>query len=208
MQRKWLRCIFWVSLNKQIKETCSTAVVLTLLDFLICNQAVWTAWHESLSVRIPNQKSSTFPHWFISNRFFIYWQIIWSLSAWGRVKQALGEEVRMVMFVDHQSACLIIIKASVHWVCRGTEMMGTATQREKSAEGKVALKLAGEGHKVMVFLGIRKHTARSCFNVTLPSWMKHCEWCCTRRSSRHTECASPQRDNLRLVGEKLKFNII
>lgn len=48
-------------------------------------------------------------------------------------------------------------------------MMGTATQTEEGVEGKATLKLAGEGHEVTVFLGIRKHTAHSCLNVTLAS---------------------------------------
>lgn len=105
------------------------------------------------------------------------------------------------------SVCLRI-KASSAPCLQGNRDDGGCYQTQKSGEGKVTRKLAGKGHKVMVFLGIRKHTARSCFNVTLPRWIKHGEWCCTKRSSSHTAWAFPLRDSLRLVGEKLKFNII
>lgn len=83
--------------------------------------------------------------------------------------------------------------------------MGTATQTEISVEGKVALKLAGECHEVTIFLRIRKHTAHSC-NPTLLNWIKH--HAPRGPPDRHTARASPHRDSLRLVAEKLKVNII
>lgn len=78
---------------------------------------------------------------------------------------------------------------------------------KRSWEGKVTLKLAGEGHKVVVFLGSRKHNRLSCFNSALQSWIKYCKWCCTgtrctKRCTEHAVCPVPHRDCLRLTGEK------
>lgn len=86
------------------------------------------------------------------------------------------------------------------------------TRREKwSWEGKVTLKLAGEGHEVMVFLGIRKHTRLCYFSLTLQRLIKHCKWCrtgtcCAKTYTRHIAWSFPQRDCLRLTGEKTSQN--